>query len=183
MKKKTISRKPQTTFKTKASKRLADKYNKRLKEYRRVFGDDYVERTYGKLALERTKSGNISAKQFETLEGRSMIAALEVTLKPVSTRFNEMHDKVVERWNESGKQGPANTTDSFIISEIISEQKIQDDFNKLKEKFYVEVTDIVHRPSELIPRKGKGNPFTSYQHMEEVMEQMRTLIQEAKERG
>ena len=179
MKKKTIARKPQTTFKTKVSKRLADMYNKRLKEYRRIFGEEYVNRTYGKLELTRTKSGNISAKQFETLQGRSMIAALETTLKPVSTRFNEMHDKIVDRWNESGKQGPANTTDEFIISEIISEQRIQDDFDELKSRFYVEVTDIINRPNELIPRKGKGNPFTSYQHMEEVMEKMRTLIQEA----
>lgn len=158
--------------------KLANKYNKRIRAYSATFGKDFVSDLIGDIVgIDYTKSGFISTTSFTGENSEIVINELERKLPTVTKQVDTMRNEIVETWNKRGLQGPPNTTRSNVIREIKAKHVIEEEFEENISKFYdlkdLAFTDV---PKELEKNIGGGNPFNSYQHMVDVLNQIKDLV-------
>ena len=178
MKKKPIRRK---SVKTPQAK-LADKFNKRIREYNKIFGktlaNDIITSMIGDITgVDYTKSGFISSSSFTNDHAEITIKALDRDLITAKANMKVIKKDIIENWKRRGLQGPPNLTIKNIGNEIIARNTIEDEFEEYLAKYYdlkdLEFTEV---PEELEKNIGGGNPFNSYQHMRDVLNEIKDLV-------
>ena len=111
--------------------KLAEKFNRRIRDYNKLFGEGYAKFIYGDIeGVELTKKG-ISAKSFTGPEAKDIAEELNTKLKSPRKMVRDMA-------KELGIKNPYTKENlNKIVDNIIAKDEVEERFEAAKEEFYV----------------------------------------------
>lgn len=142
--------------------KLAEKFNRRIREYNKLFGEGYAKYVYTDVeGVKLTKKG-ISAKTFTSPDAKYI--ALELDTKLVSPRkmIRDMA-KELDIKNPYTKENLAT-----IVSNIIAKDEVEEEFEAAKREFYIydatssDLTELqaYNEVSDILYHEGKWESYT-----------------------
>ena len=112
--------------------KLANKYNKRIKEYNKIFGEGYAYNIYTDIDGVITTKKGISAKTFTSPDSKYIIEEFESRLKAPKTMIKKMAKDLGITSKKYSKEDIAK-----IVENIIAKDEVEERFDAAKEAFYI----------------------------------------------